>query len=113
MIHGLTFKLKIALFVAASLLAVAVMAVVSVLDIRTNIIQARQDQLVTAVQSMHNVVMGYKARADSGAMPLEDAQKAAALAVGLSRYGGAEGKTEYSYIWSPGRGGGGDPPQPA
>nr|WP_296467969.1 methyl-accepting chemotaxis protein [Rhodoferax sp.] len=98
--HGLTFKLKIALLVAASLLAVAVMAVVSVLDIRTNIIQARQDQLVTAVQSMHNVVMGYKARADSGAMPLEDAQKAAALAVGLSRYGGAEGKTEYSYIWS-------------
>ncbi len=100
MIQGLSFKAKIALLVAASLLAVAVMAVVSVLDLRANIIQARQDQLVTAVQSVHTVVMGYKARADSGAMPLEEAQKAAALAVGLSRYGGPEGKTEYSYIWS-------------
>ncbi len=100
MLNNLSFKQKIGLLVGAGVLAVLVMSVTAVLDSRRMLTEARQQELVTAVQAAHGIVTGFQARAAAGQMSVADAQKAAAEAVGMSRYGGPEGKTEYFYIWT-------------
>ncbi len=100
MLNQLSFKLKIGLLVAVALIAVAVLTVVATLQSRTQTTEARKQQLITAVQAAHGIVAGYQALAASGAMPVAEAQKTAAEAVGMSRYGGPEGKTEYFYVWT-------------
>ena len=100
MLDRLSFKAKIGLLVVAAVLAVLVMSVTAALQSRAEITEARKQQLVTAVQAAHGTVLGYQAKAAKGEMSEADAKKASAEAVGLSRYGGVDGKTEYFYIWS-------------
>ena len=85
---------------ASALVALLFMAISSLVQQRSQIIESRRELLTTAVQSAHSIVAGYQAKAASGAMPVEEAQKAAKEALRISRYGGPEGKTEYVYIWT-------------
>lgn len=96
----LSFKAKILLMLASALLALIVMATLALVQERKLIIEQRQTTLLTAVQAAQSIVLGYKAAADSGKMSQEDAQNAAIQALRLSRYSGAEGTSEYFYIWS-------------
>ncbi|BEU95145.1 cache domain-containing protein [Acidovorax sp. DW039] len=96
----LGFKMKVLLMLGTALAALLFMAITALLQERTQIIESRREQLATAVQSAHSIVAAYQAKAASGAMSQEDAQKAAKEALRVSRYGGPEGKTEYFYIWS-------------
>src|SRR5450830_917944 len=98
--NKLSFKTKILLLMSMALLAIAVLAIGSLLQQRRMIIDARQEQLTTAVQGAYSIVAAYQAKAASGAMSVEDAQTAAKNALRVSRYGGPEGKTEYFYIWT-------------
>lgn len=91
---------KILLMLATALVALLFMAVSSLLQQRSQIIESRRELLTTAVQSAHSIVASYQAKAASGAMPVEEAQKAAKDALRVSRFGGPEGKTEYFYIWT-------------
>ena len=100
MLDRLGFRQKIAAIVLTGVLAVVVFAVMAVLQTRQSLTDARKLELVTAVQSAHNIVVGYRDKAEKGTMSVEDAKKAAAEAAGVSRYGGANGKTEYVYIWA-------------
>ena len=86
--------------IGTALTALLIMAILSLLQERRLITESRKDMLTTAVQSAHNIVVGYQAKAASGAMSVEDAQKAAKDALRIARYGGPEGKTEYFYIWT-------------
>ncbi|MEG2998935.1 MAG: methyl-accepting chemotaxis protein [Comamonas sp.] len=85
---------------ASALLALACVAAMNVFKERALITQARQDSLTTAVQGAYSIVAAYKAKADSGSMAPEAAQQAAKEALRLSRYGGADGRAEYFYIWT-------------
>ena len=96
----LSFRGKILLMLATALVALLFMAVSSLLQQRSQIIESRCELLTTAVQSAHSIVASYQAKAASGAMPVEEAQKAAKDALRVSRFGGPEGKTEYFYIWT-------------
>ncbi len=96
----LGFKHKIVLLVASALLGFAVLSVLSSLRNERLTADGRRGELVAAVQSAANIAFAYQARAASGAMSVEDAQKAAVEAIRLSRYGGADGRTEYFYIWT-------------
>lgn len=98
--NKLSFKTKIMLMIGSALVALVIMSLASLLNERRLIIESRQELLTTAVQSAHSVVTGFQAKAASGAMSVEDAQKAAKEALRLSRFGGPEGKTEYFYIWT-------------
>ena len=91
---------KILLMLATALVALLFMAVSSLLQQRSQITESRRELLTTAVQSAHSIVASYQAKAASGAMPVEEAQKAAKDALRVSRFGGPEGKTEYFYIWT-------------
>lgn len=95
---NLSFKQKIGVIVGAALLAVAVLIVTSTLAAGRRVTEARTEQLATAVQSMHSIVNAYKSKAEKGEMTVADAQKAAAEAVRVSRYGA--GNVEYFYIYT-------------
>lgn len=96
----LSFKMKIMLMIGAALAALLIMSVASLVQERRLITDSRKDMLTTAVQSARSIVAAYQAKAASGAMPQEEAQKAAKDALRIARYGGADGKTEYFYIWT-------------
>ena len=96
----LSFRGKILLMLATALVALLFMAVSALLQQRSQITESRRELLTTAVQSAHSIVASYQAKAASGAMPVEEAQKAAKDALRVSRFGGPEGKTEYFYIWT-------------
>jgi methyl-accepting chemotaxis protein len=100
MLNRMTFKSKIILLVVAALLAITVVVGLSAYKTRNLILESRHQVLATAVQSAYTVVAGYKAKADSGAMPVEQAQKEAAAALMSARFGGADGKENYFYIWT-------------
>jgi len=96
----LSFKMKVMLMIGTALTALLIMSILSLLQERRLITESRKELLTTAVQSAHSIVVGYQAKAASGAMPVEEAQKAAKDALRIARYGGADGKTEYFYIWT-------------
>ena len=96
----LSFKAKILLMLASALVALIAMATLALLQERSLIMQERKATLSTAVQSAVSIIAGYKAQADSGAISQEAAQDAAKQALRMTRYGGADGKTEYLYIWT-------------
>ena len=99
MLDRWSFKQKIATIVLTGVAIVILLSILSVLESRRALTEARRLELVTAVQAAHNIVLGYRDKAEKQQMPVEEAQNAAAAAVALARYGGANGKTEYSYIW--------------
>ena len=96
----LSFKIKIMLMIGSALLALLIMSITSLVQEHRLITESRKDMLATAVQSARSIVDGYQAKAASGAMPQEEAQKAAKDALRIARYGGANGKTEYFYIFT-------------
>ncbi|HEX5783422.1 MAG TPA: methyl-accepting chemotaxis protein [Burkholderiaceae bacterium] len=98
--RNIGFKHKIFLIIGMALAALLALSVTNLAQIRSQIIESRRDMLATAVQSAYSMVAAYQAKAASGAMSTEDAQKAAKDALRQARYGGPEGKTEYFYIWS-------------
>ena len=98
--NKLGFKMKVLPMLGTALVALLFMAITALLQERSLIIESRREQLATAVQSAHSIVAAFQAKAASGAMSQEDAQKAAKDALRVSRYGGPDGKTEYFYIWT-------------
>ncbi|QCB47706.1 methyl-accepting chemotaxis protein [Hydrogenophaga sp. PAMC20947] len=98
MINTLTFRQKISLLIVAASLGIAAIAAVAVVQAKRLIETGRQGELVTAVQSAHSIVEGFRAQVQSGKLSDQQAQAAATEALRIARYG-AEGK-DYFYIWT-------------
>ncbi|MDP9045776.1 MAG: methyl-accepting chemotaxis protein [Pseudomonadota bacterium] len=96
MFKNLSFRRKIGLLMVGTVLGLAILTCVSILQTRTDIVEGRKTALRVAVQSVSNIVAGYQAAAAAGTMPVEEAKKAAADALRLARYG-AENK-DYFFI---------------
>jgi methyl-accepting chemotaxis protein len=94
----MSFKAKIRLLIAVAVAGLALLAIYSVLQIRSEIMDGRKAELVSAVQSQANIVLGYQAAAAAGKMSVDDAKKAASEALFHARYGGDDGKANYFYI---------------
>ena len=96
MLNNISFKRKIGLLVGVAIGGLVLLSVISVLQLRQQIVDGRTGQLVTAVQSAHSIVAAYQAKAAAGAMSDADAQKAAKDALRLVRYN----KTDYVFIFT-------------
>ena len=96
----LSFQRKIQLLVLAAVLAVILVAGLAVRAEAGHIADGRRAQLVTAVQSAHSIVLAFQAEAAAGKLSVAEAQKAAAEALRMARYGGADGRSDYFYIWA-------------
>ncbi|MCO5099815.1 MAG: methyl-accepting chemotaxis protein [Burkholderiaceae bacterium] len=100
MFRSFGFRQKILVLVAAALVGFVVLSVVSALRNERLTVEARRGELVTAVQSAASIAAAYQGAAASGAMSADDAKKAAIEAIRAARYGGADGRAEYFYIWT-------------
>ena len=70
-------KRKIGALVLVAIAGLAIVSAFSVWKSQRQIVDSRRGQLVAAVQSAHNIVAAYQAKAAAGTMPEEEAQKAA------------------------------------
>ncbi|PPE64875.1 cache domain-containing protein, partial [Caldimonas caldifontis] len=100
MLAKLRFTQKIGLLIGIALGGLLLMVGLSIVQTQQRIEAGRQDMLKSAVESMHAIVAGFHAKAVAGEMTMEEAEKAAKEAVRVSRFGGADGRAEYFYIWS-------------
>jgi methyl-accepting chemotaxis protein len=98
MLNQMSLRGRILLLVVVAVLGIAVMGALSVVQTKRQLTDARHGQLVTAVESAHSIVEGFRAMQTSGKLGAEAAQAAAKAAVAHARYG--EGGKEYLYIWS-------------
>ncbi|MBK6852876.1 MAG: cache domain-containing protein [Burkholderiales bacterium] len=93
-----SFRNKIALLVGVAVLGAIVLASLSFWQLRQQIIEGRQRELVAAVQSAHSIVEAFHQKALAKTMPEADAQTAAKEALRAARYG--DTGTDYFYIWT-------------
>src|SRR5690606_10863355 len=95
-----TFRRKIVLLVATAVLGFLVLSLVATMRNERLVADGRRGELVTAVQSATNIAAAYQMRAAAGEMSADEAKKAAIDAIRVARYGGADGRSEYFYVWT-------------
>lgn len=100
MLSRFTFRHKIVLLVATAVLGFLVLSLVSTMRNERLVADGRRGELVTAVQSATNIAAAYQMRAAAGEMSADEAKKAAIDAIRVARYGGADGRSEYFYVWT-------------
>lgn len=96
---SLTFKNKIALLAHVAIAGIVLITAGAAWSLRAQIIEGRIAGLMIAVQSQRSIAAAYEAKAGKGEMTVEAAQKAAMDALRLARFGGADGKANYFFIW--------------
>jgi methyl-accepting chemotaxis protein len=97
MIDGMKLRTKIALLVVAALVGLTSLTIVSAFKMKQDLIDGRKDIIRSVVEGAYSTLASYQAREAAGTMTREQAQKAAADALNLFRYGGKDGKTEYVF----------------
>jgi len=97
---SLTFKNKIALLAGVAIGGIVLLTAGAAWTLRDQVIEGRKAGLVMAVQSERSIAAAYQQKAAKGEMTVEAAQQAAADALRGARFGGADGKANYFFIWN-------------
>ena len=100
MLDRLKLKTKIALLVAAALVGVVCLVIISAFQMKAELIEGRQEVIKSVLQGVHATLSEYAEQEKAGKLTREQAQKAAAEAIGMVRYGGKDGKSEYVYAFT-------------
>ncbi len=100
MLETLKLKTKIILMVLAAFVGLVVVIVLNAASMRGDLMDARKLQIQSLVEASVRVAEAYHARATAGELSEREAQELAMRAMGDIRYGGADGRAEYMYIWS-------------
>ena len=100
MIDRMKLKTKIALLVVASLLGLVSLVAFSAFEMKRDMIDGRKEVIQSVLEGTHATLAAYQAQVAAGTLTREQAQKAAAEAIGMVRYGGADGKSEYVYSFT-------------
>ena len=93
-------RTKIALLVIAALVALLGLTVRSAFEMKQDLMEGRKEVIRSILQGTHATLAAYQAQVTAGKLTLEQAQKAGAEAIGMVRYGGKEGKSEYVYSFT-------------
>ena len=96
----LKLKAKIAILVGSTLIGLLLLAGFALYQGRTDLIETRQLQVKTAVEGAYNLAAAYHARQQAGELSVAEAQKGAAQAIQMLRFGGPDRKSEYVHVWS-------------
>ena len=91
-------KSKIFLLVAASLLGLLSLMVISAMQMKADLLEGRRGQIKSVVETAYSSLVSIQAQEAAGTLSREAAQKAAVDVIGQMRYGGADGRAEYVYI---------------
>ncbi|MBI2308597.1 MAG: cache domain-containing protein [Rhodocyclales bacterium] len=100
MLGNMKLRSKIILLVLAALAGMAVITVFSALAAKRDLTEGRKEVIKSMVEAGYNIIAHYQSLEAAGKLPKEEAQRLAAEAVKVARYGGADSKTEYLYVWT-------------
>ena len=100
MIEHMKLKTKIALLVVAALLGLVSLVVFSAIEMKRDLLDGRKEVIQSILEGTHATLSSYQAQEVAGTLTREQAQKAAAEAIGMIRYGGQDGKSEYVYSFT-------------
>ena len=100
MIEHMKLKTKIALLVVAALLGLVSLVVFSAIEMKRDLLDGRKEVIQSILEGTHATLSSYQAQEVAGTLTREQAQKAAAEAIGMIRYGGRDGKSEYVYSFT-------------
>jgi methyl-accepting chemotaxis protein len=95
MLDQMKLRTKIALLVIAALIGLTSLTIVSAFKMKQDLMHGRQEIIKSVVEGVYSTLAAYQAKEAAGTMTREEAQKAAAEAIGMIRYGGKDGKAEY------------------
>ena len=95
MIDRMKLKTKIALLVIAALIGLISVVAFSAFEMKRDLHNGRREVIQSVLEGVHATLSAYQAKEAAGTLTREQAQKAAAEAIGMIRYGGTEGKSEY------------------
>ena len=100
MIDRMKLKTKIALLVFAALLGLVCLVSFSAFEMKRDLLDGRKEVIQSVLEGTHATLAAYQAQEAAGTLTREQAQKAAAEAIGMVRYGGKDGKSEYVYSFT-------------
>lgn len=100
MVDRMTLKAKIVLLVVAALFGMLALVSLAALEMRKDLEDGRRQQVRSVVEMASNIAARYQQEEAAGRMTREQAQKAASEAISGSRYGGADSKSDYVYVFS-------------
>ncbi|MDP5240263.1 methyl-accepting chemotaxis protein [Uliginosibacterium sp. 31-16] len=93
-------KTKIMLLVAISVIGTLVLITYSMMDARRNLTAGHQLEIRSVTEALYTTIARLQEQEAAGKLSREQAQAAALEAAAGFRYGGADGKTEYFYIYN-------------
>ncbi|MFC5302553.1 methyl-accepting chemotaxis protein [Azospira restricta] len=100
MLGNMKLRSKIVLLVLAALVGMASITVFSALAAKRDLTEGRKELIKSMVEAGYNILEHYQGLEAAGKLSKEEAQRLAAEAVKVAKYGGADGKTEYLYAWT-------------
>lgn len=100
MLDAMKLRTKIVLLVLAAFLGLSTVITLGAIAVRGDLMDARKLQIKSVVESSLQIAAAYHARAAAGELSEREAQELAKRAMHDMRFGGADGKAEYVYIWS-------------
>ena len=100
MLDGMKLRTKIVLLVLAAFLGLSTIITLGAIAVRSDLMDARKLQIRSVVEASLQIATAYRARAAAGELSEGEAQELAKRAMHEMRFGGADGKAEYVYIWS-------------
>ena len=99
-ITKLSFRTRIAALVVLAVMGVTFVAVVSLVEARNDLIQARRDGLRTAVEAVQSQLRTLVDASKSRSLDKAAAQETARRILINARYGGKDGRSEYFYAYT-------------
>ena len=99
MFAKLSLKTKLVLLLVMSVIGMVLLTGLSAWGVKRDLTDGRKAVVKAAVESAYSIAANYQALEAAGKMSREDAQAAAREAMRHGRYGGADGKSEYFYIY--------------
>ncbi len=100
MLDTMRLRTKIVLLVLAAFLGLSTIITLGAVAVRGDLMDARKLQIRSMVEASLQIASAYHARAVAGELSEGEAQELAKRAMHDMRFGGADGKSEYVYIWS-------------
>ena len=100
MIDRMKLRTKIALLVIAALLGLVSLVVFSAIEMKRDLLNGRREVIQSVLEGTHATLAAYQAQVAAGTLTREQAQKAATEAIGMVRYGGKDGKSEYVFAFT-------------
>ena len=98
--NSLKLKTRITLLVLSAVFGIVILTALSALSIQRDLQQGRQELIRSIIEANHSILSYYHAQERQGTLSREDAQQRAVDTLLAGRYGGHDGRSEYTYAFT-------------